>query len=435
MSRRIHAMAAFAVAILATSASCGPSRESIDWTIPINAGTLVYTLPIPDRTDGTIGVERVLEFGGEAEAAPASRFYYALDLSVDSNGDIYVYDSGNHRIQVFDASGQFVRSIGDGEGQGPAEFGRAGRIAVADTLVAYVRTNGVMSTWDLEGNHVWSGYFAATNLLKSLEGSPDGNLVGSYAARASSLSEGSTRLRAVGRISPTGDELLQFAALPDPRPVSVERMSGTVSERIFTKTPRGEPDFAVGPVGSNVYVAATAEYQILALTMEGRQRWALRVAGTRIPIPDDWKEAELERIRKDTPDVMASEFEWPTTFPALSIAGKSLNNYGHGRPVRVDGHERVFVFPYVPGGPKPGELRSVDIFSSDGELLFSGHMPSISWMAARGDFVYGLELSNENEQQVVVYRLSIPGGSSAGFYHRAYVIRSGSRIRNPVTSS
>lgn len=36
------------------------------------------------------------------------------DVAVDANGDIYVADSGNHRIQVFDATGAFLRQFGPG---------------------------------------------------------------------------------------------------------------------------------------------------------------------------------------------------------------------------------------------------------------------------------------------------------------------------------
>lgn len=37
-----------------------------------------------------------------------------FDVAVDTNGDVYVADSGNRRIQVFDASGAFLRQFGPG---------------------------------------------------------------------------------------------------------------------------------------------------------------------------------------------------------------------------------------------------------------------------------------------------------------------------------
>jgi len=40
------------------------------------------------------------------------QFWNPVDIFVHSSGEIYVTDYNNHRIQVFDASGNFVRSLG-----------------------------------------------------------------------------------------------------------------------------------------------------------------------------------------------------------------------------------------------------------------------------------------------------------------------------------
>ncbi len=48
-------------------------------------------------------------------------FYMPSDIAVDNEGNIYVLDSGNHRIQKFDPEGNFLASYGR-HGQGPGEF-------------------------------------------------------------------------------------------------------------------------------------------------------------------------------------------------------------------------------------------------------------------------------------------------------------------------
>ncbi|MCK4336986.1 MAG: 6-bladed beta-propeller [Candidatus Aminicenantes bacterium] len=67
-------------------------------------------------------------------------FFRPSDMDVDrALRLIYIADSGNHRVVVFDFDGKFVRIIGQ-QGQGPAEFSRptglhvfdGGRLAVAD---------------------------------------------------------------------------------------------------------------------------------------------------------------------------------------------------------------------------------------------------------------------------------------------------------------
>jgi sugar lactone lactonase YvrE len=48
-------------------------------------------------------------------------FYMPSDVAVDKEGNVYVLDSGNHRIQKFDPEGKYVASFGR-QGQGPGEF-------------------------------------------------------------------------------------------------------------------------------------------------------------------------------------------------------------------------------------------------------------------------------------------------------------------------
>jgi len=48
-------------------------------------------------------------------------FYMPSDIAFDSQGNMYILDTGNHRIQKFNPDGKFLASIGR-KGQGPAEF-------------------------------------------------------------------------------------------------------------------------------------------------------------------------------------------------------------------------------------------------------------------------------------------------------------------------
>ncbi|MCX6569166.1 MAG: 6-bladed beta-propeller, partial [Candidatus Aminicenantes bacterium] len=48
-------------------------------------------------------------------------FNYPSDVAVDAQGNIYILDSGNTRIQKFGPDGKFLATIGR-KGQGPGEF-------------------------------------------------------------------------------------------------------------------------------------------------------------------------------------------------------------------------------------------------------------------------------------------------------------------------
>ncbi|MFQ5946834.1 MAG: 6-bladed beta-propeller, partial [Anaerolineae bacterium] len=86
-----------------------------------------------------IEVTSLLTWGelGQSEG----EFNQPRDLDFDTEGNLYIADSLNHRIQVFDPDGGFIREWG-GAGSGPGEFTEpwgvavdreAGRIYVADT--------------------------------------------------------------------------------------------------------------------------------------------------------------------------------------------------------------------------------------------------------------------------------------------------------------
>ena len=40
------------------------------------------------------------------------RMYYPQDVGVDSNGNVYVVESRNHRVRKYDSAGNFIKSIG-----------------------------------------------------------------------------------------------------------------------------------------------------------------------------------------------------------------------------------------------------------------------------------------------------------------------------------
>lgn len=73
-------------------------------------------------------------FGSDPE-----QFSTPQGVAVGGNGQVYVEDTSNHRIQVFDAEGNFVRMwgvLGSGNGQFNDPIGVAvgnGHVYVADT--------------------------------------------------------------------------------------------------------------------------------------------------------------------------------------------------------------------------------------------------------------------------------------------------------------
>lgn len=68
-------------------------------------------------------------------------FYMPSDIAIDKEGNVYVLDSGNHRIQKFDADGNFLASFGR-QGQGPGEFQYPQSIDLDEQGFMYVSDSG-----------------------------------------------------------------------------------------------------------------------------------------------------------------------------------------------------------------------------------------------------------------------------------------------------
>lgn len=68
-----------------------------------------------------VTLKKVRELGDIEAADDTVAFYIPQDLTLDEAGNLYVLDTGNHRIQKFSAEGEFLATIGR-KGQGPGEF-------------------------------------------------------------------------------------------------------------------------------------------------------------------------------------------------------------------------------------------------------------------------------------------------------------------------
>lgn len=82
-------------------------------------------------------------------------FFMPADIIEDRNGNIYVIDTGNHRIQKFDKNMTFQTTIGR-EGQGPGEFKRPLSLVILKNGNLFVsdQGNGRFQTLDPNGKNI-----------------------------------------------------------------------------------------------------------------------------------------------------------------------------------------------------------------------------------------------------------------------------------------
>ncbi len=92
------------------------------------------------------GCQAGIEGSGNGQFSRAREIVVDNDPASASRHDIYVYDSGNYRVQKFHASGEFVGKVGK-KGTGPGEFNNSGGpLAIGPGGVLYVG-----DSLDLEG--------------------------------------------------------------------------------------------------------------------------------------------------------------------------------------------------------------------------------------------------------------------------------------------
>jgi hypothetical protein len=105
-----------------------------------NSKVTINTLKDSDAAEGKIKLSLIRVWGEDDTEDINQAFYFPGDVKIDPMGNVYVLDSGHHRIQVFDKSTKFIRSIGK-KGKGPGDvlapasiaLTRQQNIAVADS--------------------------------------------------------------------------------------------------------------------------------------------------------------------------------------------------------------------------------------------------------------------------------------------------------------
>jgi len=98
----------------------------------------------------TFDLEEDLSIGNEKDEN--YMFYRVRDIEVDEQGNIFVADMSNHRIQKFDKYGKYLHTIGR-KGQGPGEFERPWKVRVDNNRNIYViDATYTIEVFDSDGN-------------------------------------------------------------------------------------------------------------------------------------------------------------------------------------------------------------------------------------------------------------------------------------------
>lgn len=383
-----------AVVLAITAVACGGAAlDFAPWTIAPAGDAPIFSYGPARAGERAVNrLELVEDLVIRASDDERASFFRVGSIAVDASGLIYVVDSGNTRIQVFDDRGDYVRTLGQ-DGQGPGELMLPSAIAiVGGRVVVNDSLNRRLDIWTLAGEHVADVTPQGGRLMvESMYGLGNDAFVASFR----SVSAGGSN-NVVASFGLDGEQRARFAEAPPVEPVVLGKRVGF---GMFSRQLTVVTD-ALG----RLYLADGVEYQVHAHEASGERSWSLRVAAACVPLSTEVQDRAVELARSRVPDLEATGAEWPELLPAID-------------GLAVDGHDRLYVFPFDWASERYGsagrmnpdaDRRPVDVYSRAGERLFTGSMPIWRWMAARGDYVYGVGRDAADEETIVRMRVVFP---------------------------
>lgn len=268
---------------------------------------------------GAWAVEEVLAVGG-LDAGAEGQFGEISGVDVDRAGNIYVADKQAQNVRVFDATGRYLRTIGQ-PGEGPGEFGPniGGVFLIGDEIVVPDASLSRVSHFGLDGD------FVASERISMGQGIPirwdvtHGSLIAQR------------RLMVPGdRTAAAGDAVVTLGM--DPQSVdTVATLPGGQSVQITGGLPKivqfePEPVWDAD-VDGRLAVAMTSEWRLEVRDAAGEVEWIAVRPSNQVRVTERHREAVRTSLRemyrgqgvpRQVSEEVISRMEFAEHLPALA---------------------------------------------------------------------------------------------------------------------
>lgn len=338
----------------------------------------------------TFDLEEDLSIGNEEDEN--YMFYRAILGEVDLDGNIFVIDAGNFRIQKYNKDGKYIQSIGR-QGQGPGEFERPSSLYLDSENNIYVEDSG-QKVHIFNKNGEFKKAITLTEygrpITRGLGITKEGSLIAqtlSRGERKSDMPMDSDMFFNVDLISQEGTTIKTVASFPWLR-----------SKRI--KTGRGftfpnnlcSPQLCLCPINEDLAIYGySIDYSLFAVNSKGESVYIIKKDEPPQPITKAEKDKVIDRFigsRKEDsrmPQISRSTYANALVFPEHKPFYRSFIK---------DDKDRIYVERFTFPFDRSGNTY-FDMFNIDGYFLYKVKIPISSPSAIKNGYVYIRDYNQE----------------------------------------
>ena len=350
-------------------------KENPQWkgTIEVEDGIKIVKNPNkPLYGDIEFELEEDLSIGNDEDENYL--FYHAGQVEVDEQGNIYVIDTRNYRVQVFDDHGKYRMTIGR-DGQGPGEFEIPVRIRINEnTRNIYVQDQAyTIEIFDDKGEHIDALHLSDS--LKEFWLFSDDNFIAIVSKRKNTLEY----THILCTLDSSGQLKKNYTQAPF--------VSGKIGNSGLLSTPFNNV-LLLSKLDNRTYVYCySPEYGLIVIDIDGNM---------------------LLKIRKEEPRPKYTSKEKKAYEKARSATNREIilpENKPYIYAILTDDEGLIYAKRnYV----LRSELRSkikYDVFSRDGHYLYETSLPRNTYVIRLGFLYARLEEDEEGLECVKRYKI------------------------------
>jgi hypothetical protein len=382
-NRYISIILLLSVAVLMFSCK----KEASKWqgTIEEVEGVVVVKNPNePQYADYATEFLEDLSIGVE-EGDEEYMLYRPSAVDADTEGNIYILDSGAVKVRKYDPTGTHLMDLSR-KGQGPGELEYPFAFCLDAQNRVYILD--IRRIEVLDRNGVYQRTIKFDFSISQIAADDRGQLILEYQNYSETAGGEVSEFGRIARFDPVSNDLTDFYIQERMTFRAVQRDDLYFEFPYFVRWDRDSD--------GNIYAGTATDYTIHVYSPEGKLRMRFSRDIDPLPVESGIKKKVIEQLGGiELPDRAVSESQ---------DYRKYLEHYAVFKSISVDEENRIWVENYYP--PVIGQARgfsTYDVFSSDGKFLFKATIDFYAFtkLIFKNGFVYTLAVDESGFRRAV----------------------------------